>query len=273
MNAIPLTRIVTCYRQWSLLERWAGNPALRQAGVKWIIVNDDPGTPCPSESASLLGSLGAVVHTVRFNSGRSAARNAGATLSDTPYIEHIDGDDFPLPYDQGVIDQLDGTFDLGAFPVWEATNTVFPPNPPPRLAIQPAWSLFLPQLSPLDVRPAGTLWRNEFFRRLGGYDARFESAEDFQLACRANAAGARVKRFEVPKQCYSARTESTLRCPLFVEGHLRLWHWLNDGNCDAEPDLRVWMGKDTLQRFIHSGIALWTAKQGVMRYLKTKLRI
>src|SRR5581483_1444432 len=67
------------------------------------------------------------------------------------------------------------------------------------------WSAFTGDLAPFDVRPAATMWNRGFIERLGGYDGRFETVEDVQLALKTASAKARVLRFRRPKQVYCVK--------------------------------------------------------------------
>ncbi len=250
MSAPHITRIVTCHRQWPLLARWLRESSLRQEGVEWLVVNDAPDDPPQPELAALLSDLAARLVTPDFNRGRSGARNLGVSEAVGLFCEHIDGDDMPLPLAPEVFRLLDSRVDLVLFPVleWDGTGDVPLDGAAETRTIKPAWSAFLPNLSPADVRPAGTIWRRESFLRLGGYDARFEGSEDLQLAWRADRAGVQIVRCNSPKQIYVKQPGGSERDRLFTEGHRRLWEWLEGRvNREAANQRRLWLGKDVLQ--------------------------
>jgi predicted glycosyltransferase involved in capsule biosynthesis len=95
------------------------------------------------------------------------------------------------------------------------------------------------------VRPAGLIWHRSFFERLGGFDSRFESAEDFHLVLRAGWAGARVSRSSVPKQYYCVPPGNHNFSPLHIEGHRRLFEWIQANSPYAHPaSLEMWLAKE-----------------------------
>jgi glycosyltransferase involved in cell wall biosynthesis len=218
--------------------------------VEWIVVNDAPDDPPQPEVAAMLCDLAARLVTPEFNRGRSGARNLGASEAAGRFCEHVDGDDMPLPLAPEVFQRLDPRADLVLFPVleWDGTGDVPLDGAAEPRTIKPAWSTFLPNLSPVDVRPAGTIWQREFFLRLGGYDARFEGAEDLQLAWRADRSEVQIARCDIPKQIYVQHPGGSQRERIFTEGHRRLWEWLEGRvNREAVEQRRLWLGKDVLQ--------------------------
>ena len=250
MSAPYITRIVTCYRQWHLLARWLRDPSLRQDGVEWIVVNDAPDDPPSSEVTAMLRDLQAQQVTPKFNQGRSGARNLGVAAAAGSLCEHIDGDDLPLPLTPSVFRLLEFDPNVVLFPVmeWDGTGKIPLENAAEPRTIKPVWSAFLPKLSPMDVRPAGTVWQRDFFLWLGGYDARFDGAEDLQLAWRAEQAGVQIARCNSAKQIYVQHPGGSQRDRLFTEGHRRLWEWLEGRvNREAADQRRLWLGKDVLQ--------------------------
>jgi GT2 family glycosyltransferase len=118
--------------------------------------------------------------------------------------------------------------------------------------VQGVWGEFLPTLHPVDVRPASLLWRREFFSRLGGFDGRFESGEDFQLVLKADRLGARIARPAMPKQIYRVRPGNSNWDRLHVEGHLRVFEWLkNQTKNSAEfSAITRWIGQGTLYQIV-----------------------
>lgn len=247
-NRMPiLARIVTCHRQWHFIEQWLPDDRLFRPEIEWVVVNDDPGTPPSPETETLLRRRGIPLVSPACNLGRSGARNLGAEHATALWVELIDGDDVPLPLDPRMLSGL--TADVITHPVWEVPESCGRlPEPPAQLSLRAMWGDLLPGLHPIDVRPASLIWRRSFLLGLGGFDGRFESAEDLQLMLKAERQGARVVRQPVPKQAYRLRPGNANWDPLHVIGHLRVFEWLS-GQASAGgggTDTRRWVGQGTL---------------------------
>jgi hypothetical protein len=199
-----ITRICTVYRQWPQVAAWLTRDELFTGECAWIFVNDCPENPPPDAVGAILQQRGALLHEMRINGGRSQARNTGTALARTPWVEHVDGDDRPLPLpsdelspdDVGlvffpVLHQGPGSENLPAEPTftYHGRNAFF--------------DLVFASYLPMDWRPCSTLWRRETLNALGGFDARFEPVEDIYLVWRAVRAGVRAGHAPVAKQCYT----------------------------------------------------------------------
>lgn len=219
-----ITRIVTVHRQWEHVARWIGDDALFEPRVAWILVNDDPlSLPAPG-LADQIASRGIRRIDLPRNCGRSAARNEGARLAATPWIEHVDGDDHPLPFP--LADLATGPdVSLLFFPVRERSDESSPPDTAP---ISPGgyWDFLCPACSPFDQRPASTAWRREAFLSLLGYDARWEPSEDLHLCWQATRLGLRAGHPHTPKQCYLAHAATSFRAQRDHHGSFRFFRWL-----------------------------------------------
>lgn len=268
-----LTRIVTCYRQWHLVSRWLDCESLFKPGVHWLMVNDAPGDLCPPRLEAEFQRRGVKLITPWFNCGRSRARNLGAEAAQTEWIEFVDGDDLPLPHDLAVLEK---SHDAGlvAFPVFEHHGNppiAIPEDVPSQLPIRNTWAEFLPLLQPLDVRPAGLLWRRAFFRELGGFDARFESAEDFHLVLRAAWAGAHVARSTVPKQIYCVPPGNHNFSPLHVEGHRRLLEWIASNTpSPLPPHFDMWLSKESVYEALIASKRSLPRLPGFLKFLASR---
>lgn len=244
-----ITRIVTCYRQWDLLGSWLDTPALHGAGISWLVVNDAPQDSPPPALVDIMNRRGVILITPLFNLGRSRARNLGVERAGTDYIEHIDGDDVPLPLPLD-LNAISDARSLHVFPVPEffsdeelkSIQTVSRALP-----IRAAWSDLLPRLHPTDVRPASLIWPKKLFLSLGGYDARYESVEDVDLLLRFHDTEFEIVRHEYPKQAYRISKPKHDHGPLHLEGALKMWERLLKHHHVASANIRQWQAKDTLR--------------------------
>ncbi len=236
-----ITRICTVYRQWPEVETWLGDDALFGPDIAWIFVNDAPDAPPSAALQQRLTQRGAQVVTMPRNSGRSLARNAGTAAATTEWVEHIDGDDRPLPFPLAELPV--GSAALVFFPVRHRgdasdrlpeTEDSFEYHAPDRFL-----NLLFAPLQPMDWRPCSTLWRRSALQDLGGYDPRFEPSEDIHLAWRALQASLPAGHGRTAKQCYSCENKSTEAGSVGLALRLRLLRAIADGG--LAPDLqRVW---------------------------------
>jgi GT2 family glycosyltransferase len=222
-----LARIVTCYRQWRHIEAWLDDDRLHNEFTKWIVVNDAPDDPCPDRLAAVARHRQVLMLSPGVNVGRSHARNIGARSTDAIWIEHVDGDDTPLPITEGTLAGFTA-IDLAAFPVvhhhpgdcgilerrYEPTPTSAP--------WRDFYSFLFEDHLPLDVRPAGTLWRRDAYQRIRGYDARFETIEDLHIVWKAKQHGLRIGHAEMPKQSHLDETRSG-RPDFTAASQLQFW--------------------------------------------------
>ena len=209
MNETPdVTRIVTCYGQWHYFADWVFDDALFPAWVRWIILNDRPGDACPPDIAARLETVGARVESSEFNLGRSAQRNLGARLADTPWVEFVDGDDLPLPLDREDFAQQPEAVDVLHFrhQIHQLSG-----NDPrernlveaPQLPDDAADDDLLAYGASEAIRPANLAFRRRSFLAVGGYDARFEGAEDTHLLWKLMCRRAGIAQVARPKQSYN----------------------------------------------------------------------
>jgi glycosyltransferase involved in cell wall biosynthesis len=242
-----LARIVTCHRQWQFLEQWLKDDRLFGPEIEWVVVNDAPESSPSPETEALLRRRGIQLVSPACNLGRSGARNLGAEHATALWVELIDGDDVPLPLDPNTLSGLSA--DVVTHPVWEIPeNCRVLPEPPAQLGMRAMWGELLPGLHPIDVRPASLIWKRSFLLGLGGFDGRFEGAEDLQLAFKAHRQGARMVRHLPPKQAYRFRKENHNWDPVHVIGHLRFFEWLPGQGTPrgGQTDTRRWVGQGTL---------------------------
>jgi hypothetical protein len=269
-----ITRIVTVYRQWELLREWVGNERLSQPEAKWVIVNDSPGYEAPNDVLAALYALGAEMITPSFNGGRSAARNLGASLVTTPYLEHVDGDDIPLPLHAGTLSLLGiGSADIVFSPVveWPEGTPVPDLNKEHQGSVDTAWGALFPGLRPLDVRPAATLWRTSVFRALGGYDARFESGEDLQLAWKGVHSGGIVELATCAKQIYRAKPKRWLGDSMYCRGHVAFLEWLITEDKATGGQVDEWYPRLLSQNAWHHVSKLLRERRALCGYMARNL--
>ncbi|SDT86148.1 Glycosyl transferase family 2 [Verrucomicrobium sp. GAS474] len=222
-SAPLLTRIVTVYRQWDCIARWIDDPALADPRVEWIFVNDAEGDPAPAALRQTAVGRQARFVEEGINRGRSGARNHGAALASAPFLAHVDGDDLPLP--------LPPTFappeaDLLFLPFaceGKGDGESWSEN---RIDTAVFGELFraLGVAGDVDWRPAALVWRREAFGRIGGYDGRFEGAEDAHVVWKALRPGlgfrtARGERALVAVASGGARSGLVY----LTSGRLRFW--------------------------------------------------
>jgi len=268
-----LTRVVTCFRQWREIACWADKNELFDPAIQWIIVNDCPENGCPPELKTLLASHGVNLIESKFNEGRSQARNLGTAAAKSVWIEHIDGDDLPLPVDLNSLPDP-AQFDVLQFPAVEVTVSIYELKTID-VADHPIvgnWSTFTGLLSPFNVRPAATMWRKDFLEGLGGYDGRFETAEDIQLALKAAAAGARVWRGRRPKALYSRRPGRDSFPRPRVEGVLRVCRWARANSMPlVRREAELWEAKEVLYLAAHAALDLCRNFKSILRYILSRL--
>ena len=254
LHRMPLlARIVTCHRQWHYLEQWLTDDRLFGPEIEWVVVNDAPAAPPSPTNEALLRRRGVQLVSPACNLGRSGARNLGVDHARAAWVELIDGDDVPLPLDPRMLSGLSA--EVVTCPVWEIPESCRTlPEPPAQLGLRAMWAELLPGLHPIDVRPASLIWRRDFLLKLGGFDGRFESAEDLQLVLKADRMGGRVVRHPAPKQAYRTRPGNPNWDHLHVIGHLRVFDWLPNQFTPGgrEEETGRWVGQGTLYLLVTS---------------------
>jgi predicted glycosyltransferase involved in capsule biosynthesis len=119
------------------------------------------------------------------------------------------------------------------------------------------------------------LWQRSFLLRLGGFDARFDGAEDTQLVFRAMQAGGRLGHSDVPKQCYFTREIKCTYEPQHIYSHRRLFEYILRESDDvaSKQYAHFWLGKESVYEFLLSWGLLWKNRSSIWRYTKSRLRI
>lgn len=225
------SRIVTIYNQWSFLD-WLDHDELFTPDTEFIVMDDHSDEPVPAALAARLAQRSISVHRLPRNSGRCVARNTGASLARGEFLDFIDGDDRPLPIKHDA--------------AWAAAGVIFF-KMEAHSAAAPVrrWLMLNPLLadpaSPdgfLDPRPVSVLWRRSLFVESGGFDARFETSEDFDLVLRTLD---RPRAYSLtPKQSYFEHTHRDLAqmtsCGIRISIYRRLpdSHPLRQQLIDAE---------------------------------------
>lgn len=200
--SVAVSRIVTLYNQWEFLD-WLDDDALFAPETTFVLIDDASTQPPPDRVLARIRARGILLHRLPRNVGRARARNAGADLAASEWIEFVDGDDRPLPLDPR---PLAGGAELGVFPVrvhGARTDELAPPVRCPLLVDARAPGGYV------DPRPAALAWRRPTFLALGGFDPRAEPVEDLDLALRAR----HLPRAYAtqPKQSYNEQPSPTLK--------------------------------------------------------------
>ncbi|MBD2774444.1 glycosyltransferase [Iningainema tapete] len=236
-----LTRICTSYRQWNYIKKWIYQDKLFNEFTNWIILNDCPSDPLPYELKEVFQKRNIKFHEFTFNMGRCTARNYGVNISNTKYVEHIDGDDLPLNIDTKLLEN--NSVDLIFFkiphhridtsgkilPVLDNQKNIFYEGN----QINEFYSLLFPKWGEnVVIRPAGTLWKRDVFLSLGGYDERFTGAEDAQLLWKAYLKEVSFKWEDCAKQSYLEETGQKLESEYLPIGYLKFWYFVKE-TCPA----------------------------------------
>lgn len=243
-----------------------------------MVVNDAPDDPCPADLAGLLRARGVSIENCPVNLGRSAARNLGAARAATPWIEHVDGDDRPLPFPIDSLARAAGSeAGLISYPELEYTEPGPTPamtNPWPRWepGVHTYWAFLFPQYGPVNPHPAGTVWARDAYLALGGYDARLANGEDMQLLWKASRAGVRCLHWPAPKQAYLIHAATSVRGRSHTYAHhatLLLLRAEASGEIARKLDLLI--GRQLLYNAEFSLGELWRRRATVWSYLRAKL--
>lgn len=229
---MEFSRIVTLYDQWHFLT-WLQDDALFHSDCEYIFVDDGSPQPMPAELGGMLRARGIRIITLPRNAGRCIARNTGAQAAQGRYLDFIDGDDRPLPLFSDPA-WADSQPEFVAFPFLvhgqgRDMQTSFVRHPLLAAADAPRGYL--------DPRPAAALWRRQYFLELGGFDARWELAEDLELIFRAMS-GRRAFASR-PKQSYNEQPRSTVAEISLSTQRLRLYQRLPTTQT-AREDLLTW---------------------------------
>lgn len=268
-----VSRIMTCYRQWSYLAQWIGDDALFSPEIEWFVVNDAPSDPPPPELAAKMDRRGIQLLSPPTNLGRSRARNLGARESSARWLDFIDGDDRPLPLATTGLD--DSPAGLIEHPVRLAQTgrDSFDSGSSAPISRLSIWRSLLPQYQPINVTPAAVLWERDTFQRLDGFDARFDGAEDFHLVFRAMITGVVLARLDTPKQCYFAPAQRATRGPTHIDSHQRVLSWIAGQELGAlSAEARFWLGKEVVYDACLKMHVAWSHRRLVWKYFTSRLR-
>lgn len=273
MPDVVLSRIATCYRQWSFVEKWAGCGELFSPGTEWFVVNDDPNDPPPPALAELLDQRGVRVITPIANLGRSRARNLAAEKASGLWLDFIDGDDHPLPFDIRLIAGLEA--DLIAAPVRLANSqeTAFADAATAPIDRGSTWDDLLPDFAPINVAPSAVLWRRVFFLGLRGYDGRFDGGEDLHLVFTAMNVGGRLARIDVPKQCYFLRGTRRTFETAHIYSHRRVLQQIirEARNPAVRQAAELWFGKEVAYETAAAIPLFWKNQRKFWKYVRFRL--
>jgi hypothetical protein len=269
-----LSRVVTCYRQWSYVQSWIRRDELFAAPhTEWIVVNDCPRDK-PSEAlAAQLQARGVQVITPPANLGRSGARNRAATMARGEWLDFVDGDDGPLPFDPSFLVGIKE--DIVSVPVRlaQAGHDFEKPGDAP-LHRAGSWDELLPRFAPVDVAPSAVLWRRDSFLDLGGFDGRFDGAEDLQMMFRAAETGLTLARHEEPKQCYFLREGRRTFEPQHIFSHRRALQYIANEASAAEvrESAKRWLGKEMAYEVAAVARSTWRQRRLLLKYIGFRLR-
>jgi glycosyltransferase involved in cell wall biosynthesis len=194
------------FEQWSLVAPWLAKDSLFDPEIEWIIVNDSVHCQPPSDVASVIERRRIrLVHPPR-NLGVSGARNLGMDHATGAWLDFVDGDDLPLPIHRARL-PLDG--DLVFFPTaGHYTEEQFRAHlaAEERMRAQfftPTDYMFIfPESMQLDMKVSSILWRRSSVQSLGGFDSRFDSAEDMEILWQASLRRMKAARVDFCKQSY-----------------------------------------------------------------------
>lgn len=260
-----LTRICTCYRQWHYFRRWIQNEALfEDPDIEWMILNDCPTDPIPSDLATVAAQHRIHVHEFPVNVGRAQARNWGAKQAATRWIEFIDGDDIPLPLSAKMLkgyETQDYLVFENQFHTINHTNEVVPfvmdMSPTSEYVVtRNHYGFLFKEYQPFESRPAATLWQRDPFLALLGYDPRMEPVEDVHLIWKAKLSKYKMDHVPQPKQSYQLWNDLEPKSsPIDAAGKLRFWHYVKQ-SC---PDPELYKTIDERINWIHQCL-WWEAK-------------
>lgn len=216
---MKISRIVTIFEQWHFLT-WLSNDPLFQNDIEFILVDDGSSQPLPRSVGDVIRERGIKLITLPRNAGRCVARNAGAQAATGEYLDFIDGDDLPLPlafdpeWDRTAPEIVSFPFEVHG--QGKSMQHSFVRNP---LLDSPG----APE-GFLDPRPAALLWRRQYFIDAGGFDPRWEMAEDLELLLRTK--NARISFARKPKQSYNEQPRSDAAEVAYSAQRLRIYQKL-----------------------------------------------
>lgn len=273
MPDVVLSRIATCYHQWSFVEQWARRDDLFRPGIEWFVVNDDPRDPPPQAVAELCQRRGIRVLAPLANLGRSRARNLAAEQAAGTWLDFIDGDDHPLPVDTDGLRLVDA--DLIAAPVRLANSDELAFDQAETAPVAPCttWDDLLPDFAPINVAPSAIYWRRDFFLRIRGFDSRFDGGEDLHLVFTAMNIGARLARVDAPKQCYFLRGTRRTFETAHIYSHRRVLQQIVKEARKEEVRQAAdrWLGKEVAYEALAAVPLFWKHQRSFWRYVRFRL--
>ena len=235
-----LTRIITCYKQWNYIALWITNRQLFNEYTEWIIINDCPEQKCPDKIKDIAkkNEIRVVENIVNF--GRSKSRNYGAKISTAKWVDHIDGDDLPLPINESVLSK--NNVGVIIFPVQHHriinSNIVFMDNYHNERYYGHFNDIGCVNYPPLDPRPSSFIFLRDEFLRIGGYDARFDGIEDRHLLWKADVTGIQLSYLKDAKQSYLADNREKLESSYIPLARIRFLEMI-EKNCDPDKKIKI----------------------------------
>jgi hypothetical protein len=204
MSSSPhiISRCVTVYRQWEFINLWIDNENLFQAGIDWMILNDCPEDQCPEPLRKKLSARNINLVQPRFNLGRSNARNYCCEVATSYWIEFIDGDDIPLPLDLNYLSEHQNEYLLHYHQANYSYVNGIPEPSPPFVPAGPMCPGLLKNLEHIQCRPASLIYPKPLLIKVGGFDGRFDTIEDYHLLWKMDQIGTEAICFNSPKQLY-----------------------------------------------------------------------
>ena len=209
-----ITVVITCFNYGAYLPEAVSSALEQDGGSPQVTVVDDGSTD--PQTLSELDRLPADVKLIRqANAGLSAARNAGLSVANTPYVIVLDADDRLTPNALTLLRApLDGNQQLGFtygtarfFGTWEGTLE-FPPFDPYKLLYR-------------HIVGSTALMRRELFDDVGGFDPSFTAYEDWEFWVNAIAHGWRGREVGEVTLLYR-RHGATMYAD--ARAHYRTWY-------------------------------------------------
>lgn len=275
-----VARVVTVFNQWQDIGRWVQNTHLRQDGVTWCFVSDDPQSPPDDRMRKWIESLGLLLEP-KCNLGRSSARNLGAAQTDSEWLDFVDGDDIPLPIPMEDLPSSDSAdllfFDQVLEHVME--NGIQKPLISEREAdnrFNQLNALYKEILGHPDPRPAAFMVSRKAFNQLHGFDGRTDGVEDVNFLLRARLLGLANIVSDKSKADYQKYNEKRWHSPNLCAGNLLNYKLALNMNVDDNVSRLIceqqnlwsrqilWSGQREMQK---SGISRWLQLSEALKWI------
>ncbi|MBA2630495.1 MAG: glycosyltransferase family 2 protein [Thermoleophilaceae bacterium] len=202
MSHEDVTVVIPCFDYGRYVGEAVASALEQEGGAPRLVVVDDGSTD--PDTVGVLGRLPPPVTVLRQdNAGPSAARNAGAALTDTPYLLMLDADDRLRP---GALDALRAPLDADSSLGFAYGFAEFFGDWTGRLDF-PAYDPY--RLLHRSIVSATSLLRREAFDAAGGFDPGLPGYEDWDLYLGALESGWTGVR--VPEVVLSYRRHSGSR--------------------------------------------------------------